>query len=130
MPGIHHRGRRARSVLRWAVVVFLVLQIGIGLVLDYGWPLLRFPSAARILAGLPKDPSSIDVVFLGSSRFQVGVAAEEIAALLERDRGRPCTALNAAVPCGDLIAAEFMLTLLREKGVKPGLLVLEISPET
>jgi len=111
---------------------FVAVQLIIGLVLDYAWPLLRFPSAAQVLATLPEDPGAVQVLFLGSSRFQVGIAADEIASLLEREGrlARPFGVVNAAVPGGDLITAEFLLRKLLARGVRPRTLVLEISPET
>jgi hypothetical protein len=133
MPAQRRRlGKRSRNILLWAMGIFVAVQLTIGLVLDYAWPFLRFPSAAQMLATLPEDPSTVQVLFLGSSRFQVGIAANEIASLLEREGRleRPCGVVNAAVPGGDLITAEFLLGHLLARGVRPRTLVLEISPET
>src|SRR5271166_2065639 len=65
MP-VHRRrlGKRSRNVLLWALGLFLSVQLGIGLLLDYVWPLLRFPSAAEVLATLPEDPGTVAVLFL------------------------------------------------------------------
>jgi hypothetical protein len=124
--------RRARAVLLWAAGLFAAVQLTASLLLDYAWPLLRFPSARRTMAALAAEPGPPEIVALGSSRFGAGIAPHEIGALLGRqlDAGRPVGVFNAAAPAGDSIAAEFLLRRLLRAGVRPKLVLLEISPET
>jgi hypothetical protein len=124
--------KRPLRVLVWALGLFVAIQLGVGLVLDYGFPLMRFPSAARVLESLPADPSSVEVLFLGSSRFGAGIDAGEVGSLLET-AGSPrrlCPVVNASVPAGDLITSEFLFGQLLDRGVRPRIVVVEISPET
>ncbi len=123
--------RRSRTVLVCGLSCFLAVQVLGGLLLDYCWPVLRFPSFADVLSALAMTPAP-RIVFLGSSRFQCGIDQEEAAALVQK-RCRlpgPYPVLNASVPAGDPITAEFLLTQLFRKGVRPEWVVLEISPET
>ncbi len=123
--------RRARMVLLWGLGLFTVLQLTGGLLLDYCWPLLRFPSAGQVLAALQQTPAP-RVVFLGSSRTRVGIEQGVVGPLLSRycSLSDLCPALNAGVPAGDPITEEFLLRRLLDQGVRPDWVVLEVSPET
>jgi hypothetical protein len=130
MARLPRNQRRARSALGWCLGIFLVVQVGSGLLLDYCWPLFRFPSAARILTAARRHRPA-DVVCLGSSRFEIAIRPDEIARLLpRRPDGRPVEVLNASVPCGDVVAGEFVLRRLLAQGVRPSLAVIEVNPET
>jgi hypothetical protein len=131
MRDLAPRRRRARATLLWSIGLFVAGQLTIGLLLDYVWPLVRFPSAGRVMARLAQQPQNPEVVFLGSSRFECGIRPAEIGQLLERAcrLGEPCGVFNGAVPAGDPISAEFVLHTLLERGVRPRLVVLEVSPE-
>lgn len=124
--------RHARAVLLWAVALYGAVQLTAGLLLDYRWPLLRFPSAAYRMIQLSQQSATPDVVTLGSSRFGAGIVPREISTLLnsECQPSRPIGIFNASVPAGDPISAEFMLHRLLDRGVRPRLLLVEISPET
>jgi hypothetical protein len=126
------QARRSRRVLLWAVGLFVVAQLTTSLLLDYCWPLLRFPSARKVLAHLAAEPDKPDIVTLGSSRFEAGIVPTEISSLVSQEcrTDRPVRVFNASVPAGDIIAAEFMLHYLLEGGVRPKLVLLEINPET
>jgi hypothetical protein len=117
-------------VLIWAVGVFAGLQLTASLLLDYCWPLLRFPSARKTLARLEHETERPEILSLGSSRFN-GVVAPEISRLLtcECRTGRPVPAFTAAIPFGDTIAGEFLLHRILNAGARPKLLVFEVSPE-
>src|SRR5436309_2573518 len=78
--------RRARAVLAWGALIFLTAQLAASLVLDYGWPMLRFPSAGRVLERARAAPGPA-VVFFGSSRFEEGIDADEVAELHQRACG-------------------------------------------
>jgi hypothetical protein len=101
------------------------------LALDYFWPLLRFPSARKTMALLAVERDKPEIVSLGSSRLKAGMLPEEIGSLLSWQcrTERPVRVFNACVPFGDVISAEYVFGLLLEKGVKPALIVIEVSPE-
>jgi len=127
--------RRSRTVLLWGLCLFLAAQLLGSLLLDYCWPLLRFPSFSRVLTTLAAMPPP-RIVFLGSSRIEVGIDQGEVGTVVQkrcsgtRQSSEPYPTLNAAVPAGDPITAEYLLGQLLEKGVQPDWVVLEVSPET
>jgi hypothetical protein len=120
------RGRRARLAFSWTAAAFLAVQLGAGIVLDQVGLPFRFAEASAVVDRLSRE-SSPDVIFLGSSRFLGGVAIDEIARCSGR---RPETMLNAAVTAGDVIAADLILNRLLERGARPKLVVIEVSPDT
>jgi len=121
---------RGRSALLWAGGLFLLLQFLGGLVLDYAWTAVRFPTAARLLAYLETRPKAPDIVCLGSSRFGLGLHAPEVGWTLAEEFGHEGVGVfNASVEAGDFISAEFMLRHLLQKGVRPKLALIEVSPD-
>src|SRR4051812_42690767 len=82
---VRRQARHARSVLIWTALLFGSAQLGGGLLLDYAWPLLRFPSLGTIVTRLQKKPDWPLVVFLGSSRFGCGIREDEISSLMQRE---------------------------------------------
>ncbi len=122
---------RSRAVLLWGLGVFLGTQLLGSLLLDYCWPVLRFPSAARVLSLVSQTPPP-RLVLLGSSRIEIGIESAEMEDLLRREfrleQGFPI--LNAAVPAGDPITMEHMLGQLLQRSIRPEWVVVEISPET
>jgi hypothetical protein len=123
--------RRCQSVLLWAVGSFLITHLVGGLLLDYCWPLVRFPSGAAVLDSLSRMPDP-RMVLLGSSRVAIGISQGEVATLVQRQchLDKPYWIFNAAVPAGDSITMEFLLGELLQRGVKPDWIVVEVSPET
>ncbi len=125
------RGRvpptRCRNSLFWGAGLFLLLQIACSVGLDLFAPLARFPSARAVLR---QAELGSDLVFLGSSRFGASLDTAEIQRLLRGSLSVPCPrVLNAAVPAGDAISAEFLLDQLLVRGGRPSWVVLELSPE-
>lgn len=118
--------RRARATFAWGIALFLFVQLSAGVVLDrFGLP-LRFAEASAVVEQFSAEANP-EVIFLGSSRFLGGVAADEVARCSGR---RPGSVLNAAVTAGDVIAADLMLDRLVERGARPRLVVIEVSPDT
>lgn len=120
---------KARSALAWAAVFFVLLQLAGSLLFDHVWTSVRFPSAAQVVARLDRKP---DIVFLGSSRFGTDVNETEIGWEIQQQRQLPRRpeVLNASVPAGDLIAADYLLDQILRHGARPKLAVIEVSPET
>jgi hypothetical protein len=121
--------QRGRRCLVWAGVCFLSLQLGAGLLLDwFGLP-IRFPQAVAVFKRA--QGKRADILCFGSSRFEDGICEAQITADLRRlTDDSQVQVLNAAVPAGDLIVAEFMLHRLLRLGLHPRLAVIEVSPET
>jgi len=122
--------RRARSALLWTAGLFLLVQQTGGVLLDYVWPALRFPSAANVLARL-EEGRPPDIVCLGSSRFAHGLVESDLERGVTRQLGGPAPViLNASVPAGDQVSSDYLLQRLLERGVRPRLAVIEVTPES
>lgn len=120
-------GRRCRGSLAWGAALFVAMQVGFGVGLERLAPLARFPSARAVLRQADASPR---VVFFGSSRFGASLDAAEINRLLRASLPSANTrVLNAAVPAGDAISAEFLLDKLLAMGRKPDWVFVEVSPE-
>lgn len=122
---------KARHALVWFALCFMTMQFLGGLFLDYGCSEARFPSAHYLLHALHARPAAPDVVGLGSSRLGLALHAGEAGALLREHcpGARPITVFNAAVTVGGLVTSDFMLQRLSAEGIRPRVLVIEISPE-
>jgi hypothetical protein len=125
-------GRRARAAAAWGVALFFGGQLAIGLLLDYRYPLTRFPSGAQAIAAARAEPRQPAVAFFGSSRMGAALDVARTNDLLEADSGLnpPPRAVSLAVPAGDCLTAEYLLDHLLAAGAKPRWVVVEISPET
>src|SRR5262245_15087548 len=112
--------------------MFVAGQLLIGLLLDHVFPLVRFPSAAGVLAGLDRQPTPPRLVILGSSRTGCGLNAEQINLLLASAHHAPPAprVFNASVPAGDTLTSEFLYDRLRRRGHRPDWVLVEVSPET
>lgn len=131
----HRRARlslRSRAAALWAVGLFAAGQLVIGLLLDYRYPLVRFPSAGRVLAVAAREERPPAVAFLGSSRTGAAVDAVEANRILAAESGRDPAprVVTLAVPAGDALSAEFLLDQLLRAGQRPRWAVVEVSPET
>jgi hypothetical protein len=113
-------------------LLFVGGQLAAGLVLDYRYPLTRFPSGSQALAAAKAEPRPPAVAFFGSSRTGAAVDASRVNALFKAELGRDPAprAVNMAVPCGDSLTAEFLLDQMLKAGAKPKWAVVEVSPET
>jgi hypothetical protein len=124
----HGRGRRT---LAWALGLLLLGQLGVGLVLDSSWAAVRYPDGAYVLAKARTHRRPPAVVCLGSSRLGMAFRAEEIRRQLRERTGRPdLEVFNATVPRGEVLAARWMLEHLLAEGLRPTVVVVEVSRET
>lgn len=123
--------RQARWVLLWALGVFVLLQVLGSVLLDYYWLSARFPAAATLFASVRHNPQPVDVLAMGSSRFGA-VYADEIGRLLQQQQGAtgPVRAVTASIPAGDGITADFLLKHFLRDGVRPAVVLVEVSPES
>ena len=120
---------RGRRVLLWALGLFVLLQQGIGLILDRRVVEMRFtvlrPHLARLQAGAPPD-----IVCLGSSRTGSSIIDGELTRVLRAETGdAKLRAFNSAIPVGDTVAVDFVVGQLLTRGIRPRLVVLELLPE-
>ena len=124
-------GRHSRSGVAWAFGLFVAGQVVAGLLLDYRYPLTRFPSAAVMLDAAAPEPQPA-VAFFGSSRIGAAIDVQETNKFLKtaHPRGPAPRAVSLAIPAGDAISAEFVLDQMLRRGQKPRWAVIEVSPES
>lgn len=122
--------RHSRRASFWALAMFVVGQIIAGLLLDYVFPLTRFPSAAKALERAADEPHPT-IVFFGSSRTESAIVASEANRILAAQSGRqpPPRVLNSYIVAGDSLSSEFVFNRLLDRGAKPEWVVMEVSPE-
>jgi hypothetical protein len=127
----HKAARRGWRALGWALSVFVLAQLVGGLLLDYVWPELRFPTAALTFKALEKQPKSPDIVCVGSSRFGAGFVQEKVREQMRATTGDiELTVFNAAIEAGDLVTARYVMNHAFDQGIQPKMIVIEVSPET
>ena len=132
-PKRHHFQARARCGLIVGLALFLLLQLGLGAVIE-GWrPELRDPTfeikyrqLTRLLSKHRQPPATI--VFLGSSMTASGVDAGRMEGSLASSLGRPVVSYNLGIngngPLSHLIHMERLL----RRGLRPDVVCIEISP--
>ncbi len=125
-----HR-RKAKRVLLWAGAVFLLVQFLGTLLVDHLWPEVRFPSAADTVTKLRTQERSPDILCLGSSRSGAAFRAGEVQTLTRLwSEDHSVEVFNASLPAGDLVTADYLMEQLLAAGVRPAVVVIEVSPET
>ena len=121
---------RARHVLAIAAVVIVAGQLATGLALDASPPNVRFFEAGQVLGRAHDVGNAPYVLLLGSSRFwrlDVDAMTEALRTSVG-DRHPPI--VKGAARAGDAVVADYLLEKLVDQGKRPGLVVMEVSPET
>lgn len=131
MPRLRRSGRsNAAAALAWCAGFFLAFQIGSSFLLDYVCGDLRFSTAAYLFTSLRSRPETPDVVAFGSSRIGLAFTASEVGdTLRQRFPERNLHVMNFAVPSGDPITSDRLLARMLDQGVRPRIVVVEMSPE-
>lgn len=127
----HYRQLRSKRLLLLVVVLIAVAQLGVGILLDQ-YPLkVRFRLAESVLNHLARTSHRPDILFLGSSRFGAAVNIVELQQTMQETFGKdaPLT-YNCWFPGADPYSLDFLLQHILRRGIRPGMVVLEISPET
>src|SRR5262245_43927180 len=125
--------RRARGTLLLGLAVFALTQVGLRVFIDECKPELRdpiFEIKYRQLAQLRSqhaDPPAT-VVFLGSSMSANGMKAGDAEAPLASSLGRPVVSYNLATNGGGPITHLVYVERLLRRGLRPEMVVLEVSP--
>ena len=116
--------RHGRGAILWGLAGFVLLQIGLRVLIDFPYPVLRdprFETKARQLEDLvrraPGHPFT--VITLGSSVTYHAYHAKLLEEVLAAEGGRPCVVYNMAEGgAGPLTHLLFVQRLL-EKGIRP-----------
>src|SRR5208283_81841 len=125
------RRRRGLRIVLWFVVLFWLVQVLGGVVLDYVWVRARFPKLADMYARLRARQPTPEIVFCGSSRFEGEINCAVMDAELRHAFGdqAPRT-FNAALPAGDPTIFDRILDDMFRQLRHSKLMVVEVSPET
>ena len=124
---------RARTVVLGAVGLFLLAQIGLRGVIEFARPELRDPVfeikyrqyvRLRHQAG----PAAASVVFMGSSLSAHGVRADLVDQPVAAALGRPAFGFNLGTNGSGPFTHRVYLQRLLQRGDKPDLVILELSP--
>lgn len=125
--------RRACGTLLLALAAFVAAQLGLRVFINEVKPELRDPifeikyrQFARLVKKQPQPPAT--AVFLGSSMSANGMKAGVAEAPLAEALGRPVAGYNLATNGGGPITHLVYVERLLRRGVRPDLVVLEVSP--
>src|SRR5438874_4901448 len=124
---------RGRAAVLWGVGLFVLSQGMLRLGIELWQPELRDPlfemryrQLGNRLAHSPGPP--VRVIFFGSSITAQGVKAGSVEESLTRAVGRPVVAYNLGIPgCGPF-GQMVALRRLLDRGVRPDLAVIELTP--
>ena len=120
------RRRRAVRVLASFAIVLLALNLGFGLLLDYGPPHLRDPEYGLRLASLQQrlaeHPGRPLVVVVGSSRTAMGVRPDAV------ETGTGPLLFNMSAAGAGPVTQLMILRRLQHDGITPAAVVLEYWP--
>lgn len=124
---------RARNAVLGGLALFVVWQLGMAGGIELARPELRdplFEGGYRRITGLmarhPQPPRT--VVFLGSSMTALGIKADIVDGIASEAAGEPVIGCNlGANLAGPFTQLVYLQRLLR-RGVRPDLVVLEVSP--
>ncbi len=127
----HSRRRRNKRILLLAGILVIAGQLGVGLLLDHDPLKVRFMAADAIVKAVTSLSKPPDILFLGSSRFGNAVNTVELSRLMHLTCGEQNPLIvNAAFPGADPYSMHFLLRILADRGITPGAVVVEVSPET
>lgn len=123
--------RRAWKNLLWAGVLFLALQLMLG-VLAERYPRVRDPFYGDKYVKLAKRVRNFNdpfiVVMLGSSRTGLGFHGKLVEEQLSSNSSRPVVAFNYGIPASGPVTHLVYLKRLLNSAIKPNHLLLEILP--
>ena len=125
--------RRQRAAVLWGLAAFVFLQIGFGAALETGVVEIRDNTtysyrAANLrnrLEAAAEPPFT--VVMFGSSRVMNAYKADEFEAPLRERTSREVVAYNFGIPSAGHIYAYFSLRKLLAEGVRPDVVLFEVT---
>jgi hypothetical protein len=125
------RARRARNAVASSVLTLFVLNAGLAAFVQLR-PGFRDPLCAAkvkaLAARFGSAPEPTRVVVLGSSRTAAAVEPRAMEAAVAAGTGRPCLAFNMGLQGDGPISQLIHYRRLREAGVRPDVVVVELLP--
>jgi hypothetical protein len=121
---------RAKRVLVLAALLFVTVQLAVGLALDRAPLRVRFHEADAALRRVRALGPTPDVLLFGSSRFRELILPDEVEARLRERLGeRAPRVTSLAFNGGDLVGSEIMLEHVLASGARPRMALIELTPE-
>jgi hypothetical protein len=127
------RGRQGRAALLWGIGLFVLSQLALIGQIAWREPELRDPTFEvkyrqldRLLSASATPP--LKVVFLGSSMTAYDINAGLLDQPLSQAAGRPVVCFNFGLLGGGPISELIYLGRLLQRGVRPDLAVIEVTP--
>jgi hypothetical protein len=124
---------RARGALLSGLAAFLLGEAALSAFVETRWQAVRDPvhftrlrHLRRKLAAAPSPPRTI--LFLGTSRFELGVQTGLLERRLSAELGRPVVAANWGTGGWGLVRPLLAWDRLRRAGVRPDLVLVEVLP--
>ena len=129
-PAASSDQRPATRVLALAALVFLVVQLGVGLALDRAPLRVRFREADEALARVRALGPTPDVLLFGSSRFKALILPDRVEARLRERLGEAAPRVTTvAFNGGDLVGTDFLFARVLAQGTRPRMALVEVTPE-
>ena len=132
---LSRRGLRGhgRAAVLWGLGLFVLSQVGLLAYIERRGPELRDPTfevkyrlLTRRLAACPERP--VTVICLGSSMTANGMNTGLLEGLLAQALNRPVVAFNLGFYSSGWLSQHIHLGRLLHRGVRPDLVVIELSP--
>ncbi len=128
-----HIARHARAALLCGLGVFLSLQVGLAVLIEYRRPELRdplyAPRARRLAERTHAGPvRPLTVVMLGSSRTRFGFDPRGVEQELVKRFARPVVVFNFGIDGSGPLMELIHLKRLLVGGVRPDLVLIEVLP--
>jgi hypothetical protein len=128
--GSDSQPKRAKRVLALAALLFVAVQLCIGLALDRAPLRVRFREAADALDRVRNAGPTPDVVLFGSSRFKALILPEVTEARLRERLGEGAPRVTSlSFNGGDLIGTDILLQRVLAQGARPRIALIELTPE-
>ncbi len=125
------KNQRSRRCLLLAGLIFLAVQIAVGLFLDLSLPKIRFQGAVQVVKAASELGRSPDIVFVGSSRFKSGLNMGEFQEFMSAKFGQDAPLMfNAAIAGADPFAMDYVVRLLYGHGTRQKMAIVEVGPDT
>jgi hypothetical protein len=128
-----HVPTRNRNALLWALLSFILLQLGTALWIEFRSWRLRDPEYHTLATGFRKrlrvKPAEAKrIVMVGSSRTHNGLCAELLERDVEASLAVPTVAYNFGTPGGGTLRSWATVHRLLDEGPRPDYLIIEITP--
>jgi hypothetical protein len=127
------RARRSFIAVLSGLTVFVALQLGLALVLEYGMPEVRDPLygtrlhlVQTALRAEPTKPRT--VIMLGTSRTLADLRPGATEGLWGESDEQPISVFNFGVAGGGPLSELLIWRRLQQDGVRPSLLLVEVMP--